>query len=51
MFRSESAWYQEVIDWVEEAGQEDDLMKLVHEEMAQFFDVVSEKEFQEIRQK
>ena len=33
------------------ADQESQLMKLVHEEMSQFFDVVNEKEFKEVVEK
>jgi hypothetical protein len=43
------AWYIEVIHWVQQANIEDQLMKLVHEELAQFFDVVNEREFAEIQ--
>ena len=50
-FVNETSWYEEVITWVEAADQEKQLMKLVHDEMAQFYDVVSEKEFREIQQK
>ena len=50
-FRHASSWYEEVISWVEAADQEKQLMKLVHEEMSQFFDVVNEKEFKEVVEK
>jgi len=50
-FVNKTSWYEEVISWVEAADQENQIMKLVHDEMAQFFDVVSEKEFREIQQK
>jgi hypothetical protein len=43
------AWYMQVIQWVRQGGIEDQLMKLVHEELAQFFDVVNEREFAEIQ--
>ena len=33
------------------ADQESQLMRLVHEEMSQFFDVVNEKEFKEVVEK
>ena len=45
------AWYQRVIHWVQQqAALEDQLMKQVHEELAQFFDVVNEREFHEIQE-
>ena len=50
-FINTRVWYEEVIDWVEAADQEKSLMKLVHEEMSQFFDVVNEKEFKEVVEK
>ena len=50
-FINTRVWYEEVIDWVEAADQEKSLMKLVHEEMSQFFDVVNEKEFKEVMEK
>jgi len=50
-FQHASSWYEEVISWVEAADQEKQLMKLVHEEMSQFFDVVNEKEFKEVVEK
>ena len=40
-----------MISWVGAADQESQLMKLVHEEMSQFFDVVNEKEFKEVVEK
>ena len=49
--RHGSSWYEEVISWVEAADQEKMLMKLVHEEMSQFYDVVNEKEFKEVVEK
>ena len=50
-FKHPSAWYEEVISWVEAADQEKMLMKLVHDEMSQFYDVVNEKEFKEVEAK
>lgn len=50
-FVNKTAWYEEVISWVEAADQEKQLMKLVHEEMSAFFDVVDEKEFKEVMEK
>ncbi len=43
------AWYQRVITWVQDADRQVHLMKLVHEELAHFFDVVNEREFREIQ--
>ena len=50
-FVNETSWYQDVIDFVEAADLENQILKLVHEELAQFYDVVNEKEFKEIQQK
>ena len=50
-FSNETAWYQDVIDFVEAADLEKQILKLVHEELAQFYDVVNEKEFKEIQDK
>ena len=47
-FRHGMAWYEAIVDWAGEADQEKQLMTLVHEEMAQFFDVVNEKEMKEV---
>jgi hypothetical protein len=38
-----------VIRWVREVDMEGHLMKVVHEELANFFDVVNEREFREIQ--
>ena len=50
-FGNETAWYEEVISFVEAADLEKSILKLVHEELAQFYDVVNEKEFKEIQAK
>jgi len=50
-FQCKEDWYTMVIDWVTKKDQEDDLLKLVHEEMAAFYDVVTAREFSEIRSK
>ena len=43
--------YLKVINTVEEAEQERSLLKIVHDELAQFFDIADEKEFREIQDK
>ena len=46
------AWYVSVANSVRRGTSlEDDLLKLVREEMAQFFDVVNAKEFRQIELK
>ncbi len=46
------AWYEKVIDLASLSSEDEDgLMKLVRDEMAQFFDVVNDKEFRQIEQK
>lgn len=50
-YTNKTVWYEEVISWVEAADHEKQLMKLVHEEMSAFFDVVDEKEFKEVVEK
>ena len=50
-------WYVQVLNAVDSStdpsasGSEDELMKLVREEMAQFFDVVKDKEFRKLEEK
>ena len=50
-FVNETAWYEEVISFVEAADLEKNILKLVHEELGQFYDVVNEKEYKEIQAK
>ncbi len=50
----DGAWYVRIVDSVSLENSdvsEDALMKLVREEMAQFYDVVNSKEFAQIEQK
>ena len=45
-------WYERVVDSVvPSASDEDNLLDVVQEEMAQFYDVVKEREFANIRKK
>ena len=49
-----SSWYERVVDQVaisKDDSDETDLMKLVLEEMAQFYDAINEKEFMQIELK
>ncbi len=48
-----SSWYVQVVDAVScsQSDHEDNLMDLVREELAQFYDVINEKGFNEIRKK
>ncbi len=48
---SDKIWYIQVINTVEVADQERNLLKIVHDELAQFFDIADEKEFREIQEK
>jgi hypothetical protein len=50
--KNDDAWYVRVVDAVSlDSEAEDALMKLVRDEMAQFYDVVKDKEFRQIEQK
>ena len=48
----DEVWYVQVANAVSDSySEEDALMSMVREEMAQFYDVVNDKEFRQIEQK
>ena len=47
----EGAWYVKTVDSVNGPAQEEAILKKVLEEMAQFYDVVNDREFKQIEQK
>ncbi|QQP35179.1 SNF2 histone linker PHD RING helicase_ E3 ubiquitin protein ligase, partial [Caligus rogercresseyi] len=49
--RFSEPWYVTAMDSIESSTDENSLLELVHEEMAQFYDVVNDREFKEISEK
>ena len=47
----EGSWYVKAVNSVKTSAQEEAVLKLVLEEMAQFYDVVNDREFKQIEQK
>ena len=45
------AWYVQAVNSIQTSAQEEAILKTVLEEMAQFFDVVNDREFKQIEQK
>ena len=51
MIKDTGAWYVDAINHVDAGASESNLLELIHEEMSQFFDVVNNREFDEIRKR
>jgi hypothetical protein len=47
----EGSWYVKTINSVKSSAEEESILKLVLEEMAQFYDVVNDREFKQIEAK
>lgn len=45
------AWYVQAINLVEPGADESNLLQMIHEEMSQFYDVVNNREFEQIRER
>merc|ERR1739848_180161 len=45
------AWYVQTVNSIQTSAQEEAILKTVLDEMAQFFDVVNDREFKQIEQK
>ena len=44
-------WYKQSVDGIQKPSEEESMLKLVLEEMAQFYDIVNDREFKQIEQK
>ena len=49
--KDEGAWYVQSINRVDSGADESSLLQVIHEEMAQFYDVVNNREFEQIRER
>ena len=47
----EGSWYVKTVNAVKTGAQEEAILKMILEEMAQFYDVVNDREFKQIEQK
>ena len=45
------AWYVQAVNSIQSSAQEEAILKTVLDEMAQFYDVVNDREFKQIEQK
>ncbi len=50
-FKCADSWYVDIVDGLKSGADEENILKLVLEEMAKFYDVVNDREFKNIEQK
>ena len=51
LLKDTGAWYVEAINHVDSGVSESNLLEVIQEEMSQFFDIVNNREFDEIKKR